>query len=373
MKNIKQDLMIEKTNWENVRFGDVAIQKKKNVDRKTTQLNRYIKGEHMNSEDLHIREWGDLKDEYLGPAFHRLFEKGDILYGSRRTYLRKVAIADFDGITSNTTFVINPNEKAIIPDLLSFIMLSERFAQHSIKNSKGSVNPYVNWKDIASYEFLLPPKDQQAKIAELLWAMDDVVENYSRMMDQLIVLNETCAKNLLGLSHEHSFKNNWKTDIIANISPLQRGFDLPNNQLKKGEFPVCYSNGIRNYHKEYKVEGPGVVTGRSGTIGNVFFIEEDYWPHNTTLWVTDYKGNHPKYIYYLYSNLNFQRKMAGTGVPTLNRNDIHKLKVNIPTYEDQILISSKIDNLESNRERLSNTLIYSKQLQKSLINEIFTS
>lgn len=144
MKNVTEQmrdgLNLDRSSWELVKFGDVAIQQKESVDRDNTELTRYVKGEHMYSEDLHLREWGELTDEYLGPAFIRKFEEGDILYGSRRTYLRKVTIAPFDGITSNTTFVIKANEKKIDARILPFVMLSEGFSQHSIRNSKGSVN-----------------------------------------------------------------------------------------------------------------------------------------------------------------------------------------------------------------------------------------
>ena len=88
-----QGLNLNKSDWVSVKFGEVAIKQNKKVDRETTELTRYVKGEHMGSQDLHLRKWGELKDEYLGPAFTRKFEKGDILYGSRRTYLRKVVIA----------------------------------------------------------------------------------------------------------------------------------------------------------------------------------------------------------------------------------------------------------------------------------------
>ena len=155
------------------------------IDIATTELNRYIAGEHMESEDIHLRKWGTVGDGYLGPAFIRKFEEGDILYGSRRTYLKKVAVADFDGITANTTFVIKPNSELIDSRLLPFLMLSDSFTKHSIENSKGSVNPYINWKDIANYEFLLPPKEEQARLAELLWAADEVVEKGKVVIDRL--------------------------------------------------------------------------------------------------------------------------------------------------------------------------------------------
>src|SRR5690606_28551999 len=179
------EINIDKSNWSKVHFGDVAIQMKGTVDRDNTDLKYYVKGEHMNSEDVHIRAFGELTDEYLGPAFIRHFKDGDILYGSRRTYLKKVAVAHFEGITSNTTFVINAKENVIDKRLLPFLMLSDQFTEHSIMHSKGSVNPYINWKDLANYEFLLPPKEQQAELAELLWAMDDVIEKDLEVLERL--------------------------------------------------------------------------------------------------------------------------------------------------------------------------------------------
>ncbi len=93
---------------------------------------------------------------------------------------------------------------------------------------------------------------------------------------------------------------NWEVTTFGNIAPLQRGYDLPQNQIEHGKYPVVFSNGILCHNKHFKVNGPGVVTGRSGTIGSVFYIDENYWPHNTTLYVTDFNGNYPKFIYYLY-------------------------------------------------------------------------
>ena len=160
-KNLITEFKIDKSNWKFVKFEEIVIQKKISVDRENTILTKYVKGEHMDSNDIHLRRWGELKDEYLGPAFIRGFEKGDILYGSRRTYLKKVAIAPFSGITSNTTFVIQGQKNKIDMALLPFIMLSKNFTENSINNSKGSVNPYINWKDIAKYQLYLPPLNDQ--------------------------------------------------------------------------------------------------------------------------------------------------------------------------------------------------------------------
>ncbi len=148
---------------------------------------------------------------------------------------------------------------------------------------------------------------------------------------------------------------NWEVTTFGNIAPLQRGYDLPQNQIEHGKYPVVFSNGILCHNKHFKVNGPGVVTGRSGTIGSVFYIDENYWPHNTTLYVTDFNGNYPKFIYYLYLFNNIKKFASGSGVPTLNRNEVHPQKVGLPPFEEQIKISnifSDIDSLIASLERL---------------------
>ena len=143
----------------------------------------------------------------------------------------------------------------------------------------------------------------------------------------------------------------WREVKIIDFSPLQRGFDLPAAQIKEGTYPVIYSNGIKNYHSEYKAEAPGVVTGRSGTIGEVTYVTQDYWPHNTSLWVTDFKGNHPKFVFYFLQNLRLDRFYAGSGVPTLNRNDVHKKSVLIPTLPEQKAIASILEKWDTAIEK----------------------
>ena len=136
------------------------------------------------------------------------------------------------------------------------------------------------------------------------------------------------------------FNGEWEKCKIGDIAPLQRGFDLPTHQIEDGAFPVVYSNGIMNYHSSYKCIAPGVVTGRSGTIGKFTFVSNGYyWPHNTSLWVTDFNGNIPEFVYYLYQTINIKQYATGSGVPTLNRNDVHRHKVYVPQIEEQSKIA----------------------------------
>lgn len=137
---------------------------------------------------------------------------------------------------------------------------------------------------------------------------------------------------------------------------LQRGFDLPVSKMKEGDVPVLGSNCIVGYHNESKVDLPGVVTGRSGTLGLVQYTESPFWPHNTALWVKDFKGNYPKFVYYMLQTLHLERFNGGASVPTLNRNVLDTLKLRIPKYDVQHKIASVLsvydDLIENNNRRI---------------------
>lgn len=141
----------------------------------------------------------------------------------------------------------------------------------------------------------------------------------------------------------------WEIKKLESIAPLQRGFDLPKKKQKKGIYPVVYSNGVCSYHNEYMVKGPGVITGRSGTIGHIHYVEQNYWPHNTALWVTKFHKNSPKFIYYLFQSFDWQPFSTGSGVPTLNRNFVHEKLLLLP---NQISEQNKIASVLSDTDEL---------------------
>lgn len=168
-----------KPGWRRVKFGDVVRQVKDKIDPETSGLERYVAGEHMDTDDLRIRRWGEIGSGYLGPAFHMRFKPGQVLYGSRRTYLRKVAVADFEGICANTTFVLEPkDQETILPAFLPFLMQTDAFNAFSVKSSKGSVNPYINFSDLAKFEFALPSRTEQARLIEMLLATEQVKSSH---------------------------------------------------------------------------------------------------------------------------------------------------------------------------------------------------
>ncbi len=127
---------------------------------------------------------------------------------------------------------------------------------------------------------------------------------------------------------------------------LQRGFDLPSHKRISGIIPVVASTGIVGYHNEAKVKADGVVIGRSGSIGGGQFIQEDFFPLNTTLYVKDFKGHHPRFIYYLLKNIDFTQFNVGSGVPTLNRNHLDTILIEDLGVRKEILISDILGGLD---------------------------
>ena len=168
------------------------------------------------------------------------------------------------------------------------------------------------------------------------------------------------------------FTDPWEQRKLGDVAPLQRGFDLPVNQMTPGPYPVVMSNGIGGWHSKYMVKGPGVVTGRSGTIGSLHYIEQNFWPHNTSLWVTSFNGNEPRFIYWLYASIGLERFGSGSGVPTLNRNDVHDLRVGFPCdVAEQRRIGtffSRLDTLITLHQRKYDKLVVFK---KSMLEKMF--
>ena len=152
---------------------------------------------------------------------------------------------------------------------------------------------------------------------------------------------------------------------------LNRGFDLPDYKIEKGEYPVITSTNIKAFHKEYKVEGPMVVTGRSGSLGKVQYIEGRCWPLNTSLYVKDYKGNFPRYVYYFLQMMHLEQYNAGVGVPTLNQNHLHSLKIKIHEKKLQQKIASILSAYDCLIENNTRRIRLLEQMAENLYKEWF--
>lgn len=247
----------------------------------------------------------------------------------------------------------------------------------------GQAQPGLSVDVLNGVECAVPAiEDEQQKIADCLTSLDEVITAQGRKVAALKTYKRGLMQQLFPREGETrprlrfpEFGNGpeWKAKRLEEVAPLQRGFDLPAAELEAGNVPVVYSNGIRNYHKAGMAQGPGLVTGRSGTIGNLHYIDEGhYWPHNTSLWVTTFKGHDPKFVYFLYSAIGLIRFASGSGVPTLNRNDVHSFETSVPgTTDEQQRIADFLSSLDALIAAESNQVSLLKIHKQGLMQQLF--
>ena len=180
--------IFDRRGWKRVRFGDiVANLNETERDPAGAGIERFIGLEHLEPGSLHIHTWGNVAD---GTTFTRRCRPGQVLFGKRRAYQRKVAVAEFDAVVSSDIYVLAPKDEQLIPELLPFVCLSERFFQYAVETSAGSLSPRTSWKHLAEFEFNLPPLDQQRRIAEVLWAVDDACQLAKKLSEDLFTAKD---------------------------------------------------------------------------------------------------------------------------------------------------------------------------------------
>lgn len=395
--------------WRRVKFGDVVREVKVTVDPETSGLERYVAGEHMSTDDLHIRHWGTVGDGYLGPAFHRKFVKGQVLYGSRRTYLRKVAVAEFDGICANTTFVLEPKGDDLLPELLPFIMQTESFSTHAVKQSRGSVNPYVNFRDIAWYEFALPPKNEQRRIAEILWTADDVIERYENVNVSIRTTHQRIVDELFdrGLSKQVKGGNSsptvlnpsWKevkldevtTKIVDGVHkrPNYTVAGIPFitvENLTRGE-GIDFSNTrfvSEEDHQEFKKranpERGDVLVSKDGTLGVARLVETDV-EFSIFVSVALLKPNRAildgRFLRAYFETSAFKKnvlmKVSGSALKHIHLIDFRNATIPLPNLEEQRAIADVIEHLDSLLVIVARHKAQNSKIKQALVTEYLPS
>lgn len=379
-------LNFNKKNWQKVKFGDLVVQQKESISIEDRQLgDRYIAGEHMDTEDIHIRRWGEIDGSYLGPAFHRTFKKGDILYGSRRTYLKKVAVAHFDGITSNTTFVIRPNEEIIDPRLVPFLMLSDKFTQHSIKNSKGSVNPYINFKDIAKFELLIPPLDEQKKLADLLWAGDSLIENYIYSHEELFIFFKTKLFNHFSNKNLDQIEIGKVGKVVTGKTPStsnQKAWngDVPfvtPSDLKEGQkyFEKTERTVNSSYVEKYLLPENSILVTCIASIGQISISNQIVCTNQQINSIIPTLIEDAEFIYYsILAKMHSFKRIAGTSVvPIINKSTFEKFKINYTSNKNvKAKVVEDLRMLEKVMNFTKRTIQKSRKLNKKIIDDIFS-
>ena len=265
-----------------VKFGDIVKDVKCNVDRNKNPYEHYIAGDHMDSEDLTIHRFGNFATDDVGPAFTRIFKPGQILYGSRRTYLKKVAVADFEGICANTTFVLESKDESVFEQrLLPFIMLSDDFTQWSVSHSKGSTNPYILFSDLANYEFELPPLSEQRVLVDKLWAAYRLKESYKKLFK---ATDEMVKSQFIEMFDFHELRPNAPSNDFQNecYDDTSSCMKIPaSDYLISGKYAVydqSQDNQIAGYTNEDKgvcVNYPAVLFGDHSRV--IKYIDEPFF------------------------------------------------------------------------------------------------
>ena len=272
---------------------------------------------------------------------------------------REVTLGEVHYITAdywplNTSLYIR-DFKGNDPRFISYFLRSLDFSAYSDK----AAVPGLNRNDLHTAEVRLPPVAEQRAIAHILGALDDKIELNRRMNETLEAIARAIFKSwfvdfdpvraksegrdpglpphladLFPDSFEDSelgeIPKGWEVGSLDSVLVLQRGFDLPAPQRTSGAYPVLAASGPSGSHNEFMVRGPGVTTGRSGALGKVFFVHDDFWPLNTSLWVKEFRHSGPAYAFQLLRGLDLALFNAGSAVPTLNRNHVHGLPTLLP-------------------------------------------
>jgi type I restriction enzyme S subunit len=164
----------------------------------------------------------------------------------------------------------------------------------------------------------------------------------------------------------------WRQTTLGRVATLKRGFDLPHRKRTRGDVPVVTSSGFGDTHGAAAVNGPGVVTGRYGTIGEVFYVEEDFWPLNTTLYVRDFHGNDPLFVSYLLRTVDFQSHSGKSGVPGVNRNDIHELAVQVPSPDEQRRIASALSDIDVLLTKVDHLIAKKRDVKRAVMQQLLS-
>jgi type I restriction enzyme M protein len=234
--------LFDRSEWKYVRFGDVVENlNETEQDPQEAGVNRFIGLEHLEPGSLHIRVWGNVAD---GTTFTRRCRPGQILFGKRRAYQRKVAVAEFDAVVSGDIYVFAPKNDRLLPEFLPFLCMSERFFNFAIETSAGSLSPRTNWSHLAKFEFVLPPLDQQRCIAEILWSMDAAQQAHRSTEETIEALFEATLHE--ACSSEH--KTQRLADVVAYASDGPFGSKLKTEHYTSSGIRVIRLQNIGHGH-----------------------------------------------------------------------------------------------------------------------------
>ena len=370
-----------------VKFGDIVRNIKINVDRANNPYKHYVAGDHMNSEDLTIRRYGNFETDDVGPAFTRIFKPGQILYGSRRTYLKKVAVADFAGICANTTFVLESKDESLFDNrLLPFIMLSDAFTCWSVAHSKGSTNPYVLFSDLADYEFDLPPLAEQKVLADKLWAAYRLKESYKKL---LLATRDMVKSQFI----EMFGGGNWPQKTLGEVGSFIRGGGFQKSDFVEHGIPCIHYGQIHTKFGPFITKHITEISSdlesktKFASMGDLIIAitsEDAEGSCKSTAWLGDYPvavGGHaaiykhsmnPLYMTFFFKSTLFNHEKTkyihGTKVFEIRPDDLAKIMVPCPPMRLQEYFSAIAKQADKSEFELKKSIEAINAVIKSLLN-----
>ncbi|CAM4414597.1 restriction endonuclease subunit S [Zobellia nedashkovskayae] len=286
-------------------------------------------------------------------------------------------------IISNKQIRLRVDKDKANPYFIFYQLRSKSLRKYLEGQNRGSSVPLLNLGEIRNVPIKLPNLLTQKKVVAILSAYDDLINNNYQRIKLLEEIAEEIYKEWFVRFRFPEYKNaifcddkgsetppqtigslpyGWRKIRFRKFIKLNRGFDLPNEKIIHGKYPVVASTSIKAFHNEYKVKAPCIVTGRSGSLGSVQFVNQNSWPLNTSLYVKDFMGNSVYFVYYFLKLLNLERYNSGAGVPTLNQNHLHGIQLNLPDKSlqqnfDEIIapIFMEIDLLNKKNKLLQDT------------------
>ncbi len=400
--------MFSKSNWHKTTLGNLFTKIEEN-DRENAhkRFDRFLPVVHMEPESLHINKWSSQsKGDEINPYFYKIFRRGQILFPTRNPHLRRTVLASFDGICGEKTLTLEPKPNLIVPDFAPFLFHSNSFYEHTTSSIIGSTNPHCRWRDVAEYEFLLPPITQQTEIAELLWAVDKIIENDTSLLNSSeIFLNSKIEQSVHGLSLEGKTINEILGELSQKIELITVGecgevfkgkgiqkADVVSNGIpcvRYGELYTKHHRVIRSCNtfidnkqkaKAFRLMKNDVLFAGSGeTITEIgksaaFISETETYAGSDILILRPEKMDGTFLGYLMNSQLVRQQlNKLGTGSSVMHiyKNDIEKIKIPKLSYDLQVAKSKELEEIENNIKLIREKVEASKGLQKSLINQVY--
>lgn len=327
-----------------------------NLDMVEQQTGRVIEYKYVGEDDLN------------GSIIQ--FDTENVLYSKLRPNLNKVVLPQKDGFSTSELLPLRPDARVLNRDYLAVFLRSDSFVTWAVSKTAGAKMPRLGTKDLMSAEIPVPTIEQQKKIAEKFKKLEQLI---SLRKQQLAKLDELVKARFVEMFGDPiGNTKNLPVTKFVDVVKMQRGFDLPVQERKSdGMIPIYGSNGVLGYHDISKVKGGGVITGRSGTIGKVFYEKGEFWPLNTTLFSLNSHGNDVVYLKYLLELFDLSRFTEGTGVPTLNRNKFHdELIIDVP-LDEQERFAAFVERVDQQKQTVQQSLEKLELLKKALMQEYF--